>query len=241
MQRLPMVTVVAPCRGRVSEIRGFDETTQVATWAFVDRVESSLPPDPETSAQPPMPDATKPSPEDIEHLLRNAHLRDALEPYLDESVSFVDTRLMPTPKENEFLESMLAWERAPILPISQWFTPELVLPAPDTLDEQQLHEKLWETIGKLYDQRVVLEFTEHLSDRELYCLIYRDILPSPEKKIDLPKNFLHWHCLDDCDDEEIWLTYYASDIERQTWRHETGGALPAKRPTPYPRKMPRRP
>lgn len=71
------------------------------------------------------------SPDEVEHLLRNAQLRDELEPLFDESIGRVNSTVMSTRNENEFLASMLEWERAPILPISQWFNPELVLPHPD--------------------------------------------------------------------------------------------------------------
>ncbi|MDA1056076.1 MAG: hypothetical protein O3C40_37320 [Planctomycetota bacterium] len=188
-----------------------------------------------------MRNSPNPTSDEVDHLLRNAQLRDELEPYLDESIHLLDVRRMPTQAENEFLASMLAWERAPVLPISQWFQPELQLPHPDTLDDATLHERLTDTLEKLYDQRVVLDFTDHLSDRQLYCLIYRDILPSHEKKIDLPKNFLHWHCLDDSDDVETWLRYYATEAERQVWRDESNLPLPRSEPAPYPRQMPRRP
>jgi hypothetical protein len=188
-----------------------------------------------------MPKPQQPTSEEIEHLMLNAQLRDALEPFLDESVDLLDVRRMPTPQENEFLASLLAWERAPVLPISKWFEPELTLPHPDQLDDVHLHAALWETIHRLYDRRIVLDFTDHLSDRELYCVIYRDILPSLEKKIDLPKNYLHWHCLDDSDQPEVWLRFYASPEERAGWAAETGLELPPSEPPPHPRKMPRRP
>jgi hypothetical protein len=174
-------------------------------------------------------------------LLLNARLRDELEPFLDESLNLLNMSRLPTPRENEFLASMLAWERAPTLPISQWFQPELMLPHPDELTDEELRELLWKTIHSLYEQRIVLELTDHLSDRQLYCLIYRDILPSPEKKIDLPKNYLHWHCLDDNNDPETWLRYYASAGERATWAAENRQPLPPCEEPPYPRKMPNRP
>lgn len=182
-----------------------------------------------------------PTSDDVDQLLLNARLRDELEPYLDESVDLVDVRQMTTVSENEFLASMLAWERAPILPISQWFTPELKLPTPESMDDDRLQEVLWKTIQRLYDKRIVLEFTDHLSDRELYCLICRDILPSPEKKVDLPKNYLHWHCLDDSGEPETWLRFYATEEERQTWADESGEDLPLAEIPAFPRKMPRRP
>ena len=186
-------------------------------------------------------DTGRPSSDEIDQLMLNARLRDELEPFLDESVDLLDTRRLPTPRENEFLASMLAWERAPVLPISQWFEPELQLPHPDSLDDEQLHDLLWKTIQRLYDKRVVLDFTDHLTDRQLYCLVYRDILPSSEKKVDLPKNFLHWHCLDDKDEPDTWLRFYATEHERQDWAEQTSLDLPPSETPPYPRKMPRRP
>lgn len=185
-------------------------------------------------------DSRFPHSDEVDQLMLNAQLRDELEPYLDESVDLVDVHRMTTRRENEFLASMLAWERAPVLPISQWFQPPMQIPTPDGIGEEELRQKLDETIERLYDQRIVLEFTEHLSDRQLYTLIYRDILPSPEKKVDLPKNYLHWHCLDPEDDQETWLRFYASDEEREVWAEETGDPLPQKEAAPYPRTMPRR-
>jgi len=181
------------------------------------------------------------NPDDVEQILLNAKLRDELEPFLDESVDLLNVRRLPTHAENEFLASMLAWERAPVLPINQWFDPELILPKPESMDDPSLSALLWETIHQLYDQKIVLDFTDHLSDRQLYCLIYRDILPSPEKKIDLPRNYLHWHCLDASDDPETWLRFYATNEEREGWAFENEQPMPPAQHPPYPRKMPRRP
>lgn len=178
--------------------------------------------------------------DDVDQLLLNARLRDELEPFIDESFDLLSLQSMPLKAENEFLASMLAWERAPVLPISQWFEPELVLPKPESLGEDDLSQILWDTIHRLYSRRVVLEFTDHLSDRQLYCLIYRDILPSFEKKFDQPRNFLHWHCVDE-NDSECWLRYYASQEERKQWLSENDGPLPDAEEPPYRRKMPRRP
>ena len=126
--------------------------------------------------------------DDVEHLLRNAQLRDELEPLFDESIDRVNPTAMSTRSENEFLESMLEWERAPMLPISQWFDPPLVLPHPDRLSQHQLSLVLRATIEKLFEKHVVLDFTDHLSDYQLYGLIFRDILPSHEKKLERRTN-----------------------------------------------------
>jgi hypothetical protein len=178
--------------------------------------------------------------DEVEQLMLNAQLRDELEPFIDESIDLLPVRQLPLATENEFLQSMLAWERAPVLPISRWFDPPLVLPRFDDLSDVLAKKVLSETLQKLYSQRIVLEFTEHLSDRQLYCLISRDILPSYEKKIDQPKNYLHWHCLND-NDSESWLRFYATAEERAAWLSENGGELPPMEIPPYPRSMPRRP
>src|SRR5438445_10386221 len=104
--------------------------------------------------------------EEVDELLLNARLRDELEPFLDESVHILDCRRLPTSDENEFLAQMLAWERAPVLPIAKWFQPELVLPPPDQIGEGQLGKLLAETIQRLCSQRIGLDFTDHLNDRQ---------------------------------------------------------------------------
>jgi hypothetical protein len=182
---------------------------------------------------------TRSESEDVDHLLLNARLRDELEPFLDDSVSLVNSREMPTPVENEYLASMLAWERAPVLPIADWFQPRLTLPNPDGLTADQLSELLWDAIHKLYEKRIVLDFTDHLSDYELFMTIARDILPSPEKRIETSPTYLHWQCLDPADDPEVWLRYYASEEERQAWAEETHEELPPAMSPPFRRRTPR--
>lgn len=177
---------------------------------------------------------------DVDQIMLNARLRDELEPFLDEAVSAVKLRGMPTSQENEYLASMLAWERAPVLPIAEWFEPRLELSHPDTLSADEVTRILNETIQRLYAKRIVLDFTDHLSDDQLYCLVLRDILPSPEKKLNLSSTYLHWHCLDPTDDPDTWLRFYASDEERQGWSEHTGEDLPPAQSPPYRRKMPRR-
>jgi hypothetical protein len=100
---------------------------------------------------------------------------------------------------------------------------------------------LWDTIERLYAQRVVLEYTDHLDDRQLYALILRDILPSMEKKIESPPRFLHWDCADASGDVDVWLRYYASDAERRVWAQENRRPLPPSETPRFRRKMPSAP
>ncbi len=167
----------------------------------------------------------------VELLLANARLRDELEPYRDESIDTSVNR-MSLQAENEYLASMLAWERAPALPISDWFSPPLHLLPPDALGDTQLSHRLWKTIAKLRSMNIILRCTDHLSDRELYTIIYRDILPCCEKKVDVPGKALEWMCVEDT---ETWLRYYASAVERRRYQEEYGLELPPAEAPPHRR------
>lgn len=180
-------------------------------------------------------------PRDVDLLLQNARLRDELEPFYDESIALLNQGELPMQEENEYLASMLAWERAPVVPIAQWFEPELRLAPPAAVDDRDLAELLQRVVERLFRKRVVLDFTDHLSDRQLYTLIYRDILPAPEKKLNRTNAYLHWDCAGVADNPEVWLRYYASEEERQAWAEVNDQPLPATEALPYPRKLPRRP
>ncbi len=182
-----------------------------------------------------MSETSQPMIDEVDLILTNARLRDELEPYRDDSIDDPTTRSMPLQKENEYLASILAWERAPALAIAQWFNPPLQIPSPESLDDAALSVELQRTIQQLHSQNIKLTFTDHLSDRELYRVIYRDILPACEKKIDAPGKSLEWRCLDDND---TYLTFYATPVERRRYQEEHQSELPkAKRPQ-FRRKLP---
>ena len=175
---------------------------------------------------------------EVDQLLLNARLRDEIEPFVDESIALLDSRRLPIDLENEFLASMLAWEKAPVLPIRQWFEPELRLPSPETMTDEQLHQQLHQVIGRLYEKNIVLEYTDHLSDRQLMCLIIRDILPAQEKRITNGDSLLHWQCIDEEIDAEIWLRFYATDHQRAAWAESSGLRLPPREEPAWPRRLP---
>ena len=172
--------------------------------------------------------------DEVDLLLANARLRDELEPYRDESIDPSINKL-PLDAENEYLASMLAWERAPALPIAHWFNPPLEIPSPESLDDRQLSDQLYQTVDTLFSEHVVLKFTDHLSDRELYKIIYRDILPCCEKKVEIPGKYLEWRCVEDND---TWLRYYANAIERRIFQEEHDVDLPPSQIPEYRRCLP---
>ena len=182
-----------------------------------------------------MSETKRPIVDEVDLLLANARLRDELEPYRDDSIDDPTVKRMPLSTENDYLACILAWERAPALPIAQWFSPPLTLLNPDALSDEALRVTLWQTIDLLYSQRIVLRFTNHLSDRELYRIICRDILPCCEKKVDLPDNDLEWRCVED---DETWLRYYADAVERRRYQEEHQVELPPSEEPPYQRNLP---
>lgn len=178
----------------------------------------------------------------VDEMLRNAELRTELEPYCDETLTRVNIQHWTLRRENDYLASMLRWEKAPALPIRLWFNPPLDLPPVNRLSDAALSDLLETVIQKLYEKRLVLDFTDHLSDRELYRLIVHSILPSCEKKIDHPSACIHWDCSSSGEEpdepSEAWLTYYASDEERDAWA-DLHRAEPPRRLEPlYPRNLP---
>jgi len=173
---------------------------------------------------------------EVEELVLNAELRTELEPFTDESVSRVRLIHRSLRHENEFLAGMLDWEFSPVEPIARWYAPELAIPAPNRLSDDRLLQELENVIEKLFEKKMILDFTDHLSDRELYTLIYRDILPLREKNLRHRNGFIHWDC--SCGDDETWFRFYASDDEREEYERWTGECLPPKEIPPHYRDLP---
>jgi len=182
-----------------------------------------------------MSEMSRPMTDEVDLMIDNARLRDELEPYRDDSIDDPSMRRMTLRIENEYLASILAWERAPALPIRDWFNPPLEIPSPDSLDESAIREQLHATIAKLHSQKIVLSCTDHLSDRQLYRVIYLDILPCCEKKVASMDGDLEWRCVED---NETWLTYYADPVERRRFQEEYQIDLPPAKQPPHRRTLP---
>ena len=121
------------------------------------------------------------STDEVELLLKNAQLRDELEPYIDESVSLVHFRQMNLCEENSF--SSPCWPGSGLQrSLSASGSKPNCNPRPHQLDDDLLSNLLHDTIDRLFSVRIVLEMTDHLSDRELYKLILRDILPPARRR-----------------------------------------------------------
>ncbi len=140
----------------------------------------------------------------------------------------------------QFLANVLAAESAPLTTnLEQLEKMRVHVPPPDTLDDRQLHTKLWEVIHGLAKLRTFLSSTDHLSDRQLYGLLWGDLLRHEVE--DLPSD-ANWTChldiLGGCSDEDqqLRLKYYADEMEREFWRMEfPDDRIPAHEDPPYDR------
>jgi hypothetical protein len=97
------------------------------------------------------------------------------------------------------------------------------LPNPQSMDDETLHAALWATIEALGQIGMFLDQTNHLSDRELYTLLWQELLIEEMPSLDVDGNSA-WHIdiLGKCSDEDIvlYLKYYADEPTRQHWRVE---------------------
>ena len=113
------------------------------------------------------------------------------------------------------------------------------LPAPDTLDDTSLAVKLWEVIHALDELHVLLECTNHLSDRELYTQLWTHSL-----RVEVPVSDNDgdgdWH-LDMVStgsesNVRAWLMYYADEKTRSLWQKDYPDYdMPERAPAPYDR------
>src|SRR5688500_9430388 len=83
-----------------------------------------------------------------------------------------------SPEEREqFWRQVVEYETAPLTDHFQQLTEAgLELPEPNALDDETLSSILREMIGALARIRVFISQTDHLSDRELYTLLWHDVL-----------------------------------------------------------------
>ena len=135
-------------------------------------------------------------------------------------------KMEDTPPEVEegFWQYVVDYEKAPwTTSFKQLEEAGIELPAPETLNDEQLTKKLWEVIHALALLRVFLEETDHLSDRELYTELWSDMLREEVKAMPPdPDGAYHLSPLGGCSDEDIQLQmkYYADEEWRQQFQKE---------------------
>ncbi len=129
---------------------------------------------------------------------------------------------LPPEIEEQFLRHVLACELEeeggpPLL--EQLRSVGVEVAPPDELDDERLPAKLREVIDGLATLRVYLSSTDHLSDRDLYRYLWKDVLPQPTLIDDDPRSAWHYGVVGGGSDEDIaiYLRYYADSEERARW------------------------
>lgn len=145
---------------------------------------------------------------------------------------------LPPQLAEQFLQRVIAFETAPDITDFEQLTADGVeLPDPETVPEQELGAVLRRVIAALSKHQVFLERTNHLSDRELYSVLWHDVLR--EEHAVLPEGDTGaWHVDIPGDDAQStnYLTYYATEGDREMWRKDFPDVpLPAPRHPEYER------
>jgi len=151
-------------------------------------------------------------------------------------VAYESAGLAPDVQE-QFWRNAVAFETAGSTDLTKELTAIGVeLPEPDDLDDVALHEALWRIIEGLARLHVFLEYTDHLSDRELYTKLLRELLPEEMPALDADENSA-WHIdVLGYDKPELYLKYYADEKTRESWRIDfPDNPIPAPAAPPYDR------
>lgn len=111
---------------------------------------------------------------------------------------------------------------------------------PSELTDQQLPGRLWELLYAAAARRFFFSHTNHLSDRELYTLLWEQWLDEPTEDIPLEAETNSHLILCQLNargmtPEEISLRYYDTEEDRASWHHEFGEPLPPRENPPYDR------
>lgn len=123
-----------------------------------------------------------------------------------------------------------------VVPFEMLLALGMELPPPYRVPDQSLEPLLSTIVDTLASMRIFLEFTDHLSDRELYEILWSEVL---REEVWMSNHrdaatFLSL-CRYEAEDTEAWLRYYADEEERRRWAAECGTEVPAHCDLPYDR------
>jgi hypothetical protein len=113
--------------------------------------------------------------------------------------------------------------------------------APSELEDQQVPGRLWELLYAAAARRFYFDSTNHLSDRELYNLLWEQWLdkPTPDLPPEAETNTriaIAEFTAGKITHKEIWLRYYANADDRQLWQStDPHFVLPSHEDPPYDR------
>ncbi len=171
---------------------------------------------------------------------RIARLRMEAEALSGEHFASAGIEQLPADIEESFWRQIIAYETAEPTDLFKLLTDGGVsLPPPVMVSEEHIADRLWETIYFLSSYGCYIENTDHLSDRELYSLLWEELLHTPAILFpDDPNYAYHIDTIGSGseEDQQIYLTYYADEEDRRHWLMKwPEDRLPARIPLPYDR------
>lgn len=142
--------------------------------------------------------------------------------------------------EDEFWDHVAAFESTEPRALSVVLAEAgVALPPPEELDDPQLSDKLWEVIHMLALLGTFLHNTDHLSDRELYTVLWGELLREP--MVLMPDNAAfacHIDMVGSGSEEHthLYMKYYAREEDRRSWLKDwPDDVLPEHEDPPYDR------
>ena len=143
-------------------------------------------------------------------------------------------------QEEKFLERILFMEGVVEQPLFDLLEKGGVqMPPPESLDDAALNAKLWEVIKGMARLGHYLSRTDHLSDRKLYEMLWKEVLREPTSvSPEDPGVSCHIDILGGCSQEDLQLNlkYYADEDERVSWAEQhPEHILPPHESLPYDR------
>jgi hypothetical protein len=145
---------------------------------------------------------------------------------------------LPADTAEQFLERVIAFETGPTTTDFDRLTADGVpLPPPEEVPDRAIGVVLWRVIFALAKHRVFLSRTNHLSDRELYAVLWHTVLRE-EVTMTPGGDIGTWHVCVPGDDPDStnFLTYYADEPERELWQTNFSEVvLPPRKPPLFDR------
>jgi len=176
--------------------------------------------------------------ERVEQIFRIEELKSNLEEIAQGQCIFGEMNgELPPYIEEQFLEQVLAYETAEEITHRDLLAQHgVALPAPGEMTDDELALKLIEIIHTWADLRVYLEFTNHLSDRELYTRLWEETF-NESMPILPPESGMDYHLdLINSDSDDVYLKYYADERTRERWAVDFPEAvIPPHEDPPYDR------
>ena len=145
---------------------------------------------------------------------------------------------LPPDVAEQFWRQVVEFESAPTTATNfQQLDAGVSLPNPADFSDAHLSSTLWQVIHGLARLRVFLKWTDHLSDKELYSILWHNVLQEEVRVLPADSQGNDHVDLPGADPENrLYLKYYAGDKERAWWLEDFPDyEMPAHEDPPYDR------